>query len=86
MTAQMIVRIDPKKREQLTRLSRAEGKATSELVRELIDNFIREHDIGGYIDDLWQRTGDIMTKKGRSEKDIARVIKESRKGMRASHR
>jgi predicted DNA-binding protein len=86
MTTQMIVRIDPKKREQLTRLSRAEGKATSELVRELIDNFIREHDIGGYIDDLWQRTGSIMTKKGRSVKDIARVIKESRKAIGASRR
>jgi hypothetical protein len=86
MTTQMIVRIDPKKREQLTRLSRAEGKATSELVRELIDNFIREHDIGGYIDDLWQRTGSIMTKKGRSVKDIARMIKESRKAIGASRR
>jgi|WetSurMetagenome_2_1015567.scaffolds.fasta_scaffold93816_2 hypothetical protein len=86
MTTQMIVRIDPKKREQLTRLSRAEGKATSELVRELIDNFIREHDISGYIDDLWQRTGSIMTKKGRSIKDIARVIKESRKAIGANRR
>ncbi len=86
MTTQMIIRIDPRKREQLKKLSKAEGKATSEVVRGLIDNFIKERDMSGYIDDLWKRTGTIMAKKGRSFKDVGRVIKESRKAHHAGRR
>lgn len=78
MSSQMIIRIDPAKRKKLNNLSRAEGKTTSEVIRELIDNFIREHDISGYIDNLWDRIGITFKKKGYSQKDIKRFIKESR--------
>jgi predicted DNA-binding protein len=86
MTTQIIIRIDPHKREQLKKLSKAEGKATSEVIRELIDNFIKDHDMDGYIDDLWKRTGTLLTKKGLSLKDVNRVIKESRIAQRAGRR
>jgi hypothetical protein len=34
-----------------------EGKTISQMVRELIENHIRERDIGPYMDDLCDRIG-----------------------------
>jgi hypothetical protein len=82
MTTQMLIRIDARKRKILDRLSKSEGKTTSEVVRELIDTFITEHDLGGYIDGLWNRVGQAMKRKGYSETDIPRLIKDSRKAAR----
>jgi predicted DNA-binding protein len=86
MTSQLIIRIDSRKREQLKRLSKAEGKASSEVVRELIDNFIKDHDMSGYVDDLWKRTNAVMAKNGRSLKDVDKFIVESRKTRYAGRR
>ena len=82
MTTQMVIRLEKQQREKLNQLSRAEGKATSQVVRELIDNFIREHDIGGYIDDLWSRIGKTISQKGHAAGDVPRMIRESRKASR----
>jgi predicted DNA-binding protein len=79
MTTQMLIRIDSRKRKTLDKLSKSEGKTTSEVVRELIDTFITEHDLSGYIDGLWNRIGQTLKRKGYSEADIPRLIKESRK-------
>ncbi|MGA1869909.1 MAG: ribbon-helix-helix protein, CopG family [bacterium] len=53
MSTQLVIRIDPEKREKLNRISKAEGKTTSQVIREMIDNFISEHDIGGYREKLY---------------------------------
>jgi hypothetical protein len=82
MTTQMIIRMDSEKRRTLSRLSKAEGKTTSEVVRHLIDTFISEHDISGYIDNLWSRTERIIKQKGFTEKDIDRVIEASREASK----
>jgi predicted DNA-binding protein len=82
MATQMIVRINEEQREKLNQLSRAEGKATSQVVRELIDDFIKEHDISGYIDGLWERIGVRFTSKGHTPKDVRRFVRESRKAPR----
>ena len=79
MTTQMIIRIDAEKRRMLNRLSRSEGKTTSEVVRGLINNFVNEHDISNFIDNLWDRIGAAMKRKGYTQKDIARSIAETRK-------
>ena len=79
MTTQMIIRIDAEKRRALNRLSKIEGKTTSAVVRELIDTFIAERDISGYIDNVWSRTGKAIREKGFTEKDIDRLIQASRK-------
>jgi len=82
MISQMIIRIDEQRRKKLNQLSRAEGKATSQVIRELIDEFIKEHDLSGYIDDLWARIGKTLTRQGYSIDDIPRIIRESRKDSR----
>jgi hypothetical protein len=82
MTMQMLIRIDEQKRKALDRLSKSEGKTTSEVVRELIDTFITQHDLSGYIDGLWGRIGQTLKRKGYGEASIPKFIKDSRKAAR----
>ena len=79
MTTQMIIRIDSGMKNRLNKLARVEGKTTSQMVRELIEDYLREKDIGTYIDDLWDRIGGKLRSKEINQRDIHRAIKESRK-------
>lgn len=79
MTTQMIIRMDSEMKNKLNKLARVEGKTTSQMVRELIEDYIREKDIGTYIDNLWDRIGGKLRSKGITQRDINRAIKESRK-------
>lgn len=79
MTTQMIIRMDSETKNRLNKLARVEGKTTSQMVRELIDDYMREKDIGAYIDNLWGRIGGKMKAKGINQTGINRAIKESRK-------
>jgi len=79
MTTQMIIRIDSEMKNRLNKLARVEGKTTSQMVRELIEDYLREKDIGTYIDDLWDRIGGKLRSKGINQRDINRAIKESRR-------
>ena len=78
MTTQMIIRIDSEVKNRLSKLARVEGKTTSQMVRELIEEHLKERDIGTYIDDLWDRIGRKLKTKGISQRDIHSAIKESR--------
>lgn len=79
MTTQMIVRIDSEVKEKFSKLARVEGKTSSQMVRELIEDYIKERDIGAYVDDLWSRVGRKLKSKGVKRRDIGRTIKEVRK-------
>ncbi|MGQ9646653.1 MAG: ribbon-helix-helix protein, CopG family [Thermodesulfobacteriota bacterium] len=79
MTTQMIIRINSDTKNRLVKLARVEGKTTSQMVRDLIEDYIKEKDIGSYIDSLWNRIGGKLRTKGISQRDINRAIKESRK-------
>ena len=79
MTTRMLIRIDSRKWKTLDRLSKSEGKTTSEVVRELIDTFITEHDLSGYVDGLWNRIGQELKRREYSKADIPRLITECRK-------
>ncbi len=82
MPDQLLIRIDPELKSELERLSRAEGKTTSGMVRELIRNYVKERDIAGYIDGLWDRIGKKLGVRGASasvvDDAIAKVRKDSR--------
>ncbi len=79
MTTQMIIRIDSEMKNRLSKLARVEGKTTSQMVRELIEDYVKEKDIGAYIDSLWDRVGGKLRSKGINEKDIHKAIRASRK-------
>ena len=78
MTTQMIVRINPELKNQVNSLAKAEGKSVSVVVRELLEDYVKNRDIGLYIDDLWQRIGDKLTSRKIGSKEINRAIKEVR--------
>ena len=78
MLTQMMVRIDPELKTKVNNLAKAEGKSISEVVRELLGDYVRDRDIGLYIDDLWKRIGTKLTSRGYGPKDIKRVIQKVR--------
>jgi len=82
MSPQMTIRIDPETKVKLSRLTRMEGKTTSQMVGDLIEEYIRENDIATYVDDLWDRIGGELSSKGTKQEDINRAIEESRRGRR----
>jgi len=75
----MIIRIDEEVKNRLNKLARIEGKTTSGMVRELIEKYIEEHDIGAYIDDLWNRIGKKLKSKGVTSATINKAVKAARK-------
>lgn len=78
MSTQMIVRIDPELKTKVNNLAKTEGKSISEVVRELLEDYVKDRDIGLYIDDLWKRISNKLTSRGFGSKDIKRVIQEVR--------
>lgn len=78
MTTQMILRIDGDLKSKVDRLAKAEGKNTSSLVRELLAEYVTDHDPAAYIDDLWARIGGRLKKKRVTPDDISRAIREVR--------
>jgi predicted DNA-binding protein len=82
MSTQMMIRIDPDIKERLNKLARLEGKTSSRMVRELIEGYIKERDIGSYIDDLWNRIEGKLRSKGMTPRDIDNAIKATRRKQR----
>ncbi|MFC1881419.1 ribbon-helix-helix protein, CopG family [Thermodesulfobacteriota bacterium] len=78
MTTQMIVRINPELKNKVNSLAKAEGKSVSEVVRELLEDYVKNRDIGLYIDDLWQRIGDKLVSRKVGPKEIQRAIQKVR--------
>lgn len=81
-TLQLLIRIDPDLKKRLDRLSRAEGKTTSRMVRELIRDYVKERDVSGYIDGLWERIGKKLGARGVKPPDVDQAISQTRKASR----
>ena len=79
MATQMIVRVDPELKAKVNNLAKAEGKSVSEVVRNLLEDYVRDRDIGSYVDDLWERIGGKLTARRVKPQDIQGVIEEVRK-------
>ena len=78
MATQMIIRLDPFLKEKVSNLARKEGKNLSELVRELLEKYARERDMGAYIDNLWDKIGRRLLEKNISQTDIDGIIQKVR--------
>jgi len=79
MSDQMLIRIDAGLKKRFDRLAKAEGKTTSLMVRELIGQYVKERDIGAYIDGLWDRIGTKLTARRVRPEAVKRAIAEIRK-------
>jgi len=82
MSSQMIIRIDPELKEKLYKLARAEGKPASRMVRELITDYVKDRDIGAYVDELWDRIGGKLRSKGVKTLDVEKAVRASKKARR----
>ena len=78
MPSQMIIRIDSDLKNKVNNFAKIEGKSVSEVVRELLGEYVKNRDIGSYIDGLWDRTGGKLRSKGFQQKDIIEVIRDVR--------
>ena len=78
MTTPMIVRVDPDLKARVSNFAKAEGKSVSEVVRELLEDYVRNRDMGWYIDDLWERIGAKLESRGVGPKEMRRAIREVR--------
>jgi len=74
----MIIRVEPGLKEKVSRLAKSEGKNLSELVRELLEKYTKERDMGAYIDNMWDKIGRNLSKNNISESDIENMIKQTR--------
>jgi hypothetical protein len=77
-----MIRIDPDLKKSLERLSRAEGKTTSRMVRELIRDYVKERDITAYIDGLWDRIGNKLATRGSGASSVGDAVAKARKASR----
>ncbi len=78
MATQMIIRVDPGLKDKVSRLAKSEGKSLSELVRELLEKYTKERDMGACIDSLWDKIGMDLSENNISGVDIDEAIKEAR--------
>ena len=70
MTTQMIVRIDPTLKTKVSNFAKAEGKNVSEIVKERLESYVKNSDIGSYIEYLLKRIGTKIKKQGFGSYDI----------------
>ncbi|RJP59888.1 MAG: ribbon-helix-helix protein, CopG family [Deltaproteobacteria bacterium] len=78
MTTQMIVRIDPDLKAKVNNFAKVEGKSLSEVVRELLEEYVKTRDIDSYIGNLWDRIGGKLASSGVGPKDVKSVIRDVR--------
>ena len=80
MTTQMIIRIDEALKKRATAAAKAEGRNISEVVREMLEEYVVNRDLGGVIDDIWGRAENRIRKAGFSASDVNGVIRKVRAG------
>lgn len=72
---QMILRIEPGLKEKVGSIARSEGKSLSQVIRELLRSYVHDRDIEGYVDDLWDRMGQKLRKRGVKARDVSQTIR-----------
>lgn len=78
MTSQILVRIDSELKEKIQRLSHFEKKSVNEKIRELVAEYVKEHDMEASMKALWDEAGRDLKKRGHKASDVRRMIKEAR--------
>ena len=79
MTEQLLIRVDPELKRKLTRLATMEGKTSSQVIRDLIEDYVKRRDVASYIDNLWERIGQGLKTAGAGTEDVEKAVREARK-------
>lgn len=83
MTEQLLIRVAPELKRKLAKMASLEGKTSTQVVRDLIQEYIRQRDLPAYIDDVWARISADLATKGARQQDVAKTIRIVRKTARA---
>ncbi len=80
MATQILVRLDKDTKNKFQRLSRFEQKSVNEKIRELMEEYVRDHSIEAAMKGLWDEMGESLKKKGYKESDVEKTIRKVRSG------
>ena len=80
MVSQVLIRVDKELKNKFQRLSRTEQKSINEKVRELMAEYVKEHDVEAAMKSLWDEIGESLKGKGHKVSDVNKMIKEVRRG------
>ena len=80
MTSQILVRVDKDVKDKLQRLSRFEHKSVNEKLRELMKDYVEEHNIENAMKGLWNEIGSSLKTKGYKVSDVEKTIRKVRSG------
>jgi hypothetical protein len=78
MTSQILVRVDKELKDKFQRLSGTERKSVNEKLRELMEEYVREHSLEPSMKTLWDEVGQSLKKKGYKESDVKKMIRKVR--------
>ena len=79
MTDQLLIRMTPELKRKLGKAATLEGKTTTQVVRDLIEGYVRDRDMPAYVAGLWDRIAGDMAEAGVKRSDVRRAIKASRR-------
>jgi len=80
MVSPVLIRVDKGLKDKFQRLSRIEQKSINEKVRELMEEYVKEHDMEAAMRSLWDEIGQSLKKKGYKRSDVSKMIKDVRTG------
>lgn len=80
---QMIIRINSKLKTKASSIASQEGSNISELVRRLLENYVRERDFTAHMKQLWKDLGKELQATGMTLADVDDEIQAMRKEKRA---
>jgi predicted DNA-binding protein len=82
MQSQLIIRVDPNTKNKFQKIVRMEGKTTSEKIREMMNDYIAQKDFSAAVDRVWDKITTEFKKRGITDDDIEKAIKEVRASKR----
>ena len=80
MVSQVLIRVDKELKDKFQRLSGREQKSVNQKVRELMEEYVREHDMEAAMRSLWDEIGLSLRQKGYKASDVSKMVKEVRSG------
>ncbi|MFH1995181.1 MAG: hypothetical protein ABIJ24_05770 [Nitrospinota bacterium] len=78
MASQILVRVDNELKEKFQRVSGIERKSVNEKLRELMEEYVRDHSMESAMKNLWDDIGRSMKKKKYKESDVEKMIRKVR--------
>jgi Ribbon-helix-helix protein, copG family. len=73
--AQLTVRIDEDLKGHLQNLARQEGKSTSDVVRSLVQRYVRDRDRSTALQALWDKMQENAEEAGAGPEDVDQAIR-----------